>query len=535
MPTAEHHETKNLLQHPLLNCTNRGLRSESARVRVVKWRVDVSEYVKHDAVGLAELVRHGDATPGELVDVALGLIDKLNPELNAVIVQRNESVRHEAIDPPNGPFTGVPFLVKDMDGVLANEPNTSSSRSLVDWRPKTDSELFARYKSAGLMIVGKTNTPEFGIMGVTESELRGPCRNPWNLNHTPGGSSGGSAASVAARIVPVAHAGDGGGSIRIPASACGIFGLKPTRGRQPLGPYIGEGWDGLCVPNVVSRTVRDSAALLDITRGSDLGAPYAEPHGPKSFLLDSLRRPGKLRIGYSTQALLGTDSDPDAGAAVHDAVILLRSLGHELIEIDLPLDKEAIVKAYLTIVAANVACDIADTKEHTGKAPSADMFELPTWFLGQVANELSATEHLQARATCQHLGRSMAQLFADKKIDLHLTATMAYPPVEVGELALSPIEHITLSTLRRASSGRLLRIVLGQLAANSLDKTPNTQVWNMTGQPAMNVPLWWNQANLPVGVQFAGKFGDESTLLRLATQLEEARPWADRIPPVAAS
>ncbi|MEI8083139.1 MAG: amidase, partial [Actinomycetes bacterium] len=262
--------------------------------------MDVNEYVKHDAVGLAELVRRGDATPSELVDVALELIKELNPALNAVVVIRNEDSRRDAIDPPTGPLRGVPFLVKDMDGVLADEPNTSSSRSLVDWRPKQDSELFARYKRAGLVIVGKTNAPEFGIMGVTESELRGPCRNPWNLDHTPGGSSGGSAAAVASRIVPVAHAGDGGGSIRIPASACGIFGIKPTRGRQPLGPYIGEGWDGLVVPHVVSRSVRDSAALLDVTRGADVGAPYAEPKGPKSFLLDSLRHPAKPRIGYPT-------------------------------------------------------------------------------------------------------------------------------------------------------------------------------------------------------------------------------------------
>ncbi|MEI6624441.1 MAG: amidase, partial [Actinomycetes bacterium] len=364
---------------------------------MLKWRVDVNEYVKHDAIGLAELVRRGDATASELVDVALQLIKKLNPALNAVVVIRNEASRRDAIDPPNGPFQGVPFLVKDMDGVLADEPNTSSSRSLVDWRPQQDSELFARYKRAGLMIVGKTNAPEFGIMGVTESELRGPCRNPWNLDHTPGGSSGGSAASVAARIVPAAHAGDGGGSIRIPASACGIFGIKPTRGRQPLGPYIGEGWDGLVVPHVVSRSVRDSAALLDVTRGADVGAPYAEPKGPKSFLLDSLRHPGKLRIGYSTKAMLGPETDPDASAATLDAVILLRGLGHELVEVDLPLDPPALVKAYLTAVSANVSADIAGTEKLTGKRPSPDMFELPTWFLGQIGNVLEMDLDVRSR------------------------------------------------------------------------------------------------------------------------------------------
>ena len=302
--------------------------------------MDLSEYINCDAMDLAELVRKREVTPTELLDIALTRADALNLALNAIVVRRDDAVRAEARELGEGPFAGVPFLVKDMDGVLADEPNTASSRSLVQWRPRTDSELFARYKDAGLLIIGKTNAPEFGIMGVTESELRGPCHNPWNLAHTPGGSSGGSAAAVAARIVPAAHAGDGGGSIRIPASACGLFGLKPSRGRQPLGPYVGEGWSGLVVPHVVSRSVRDSAALLDVTHGADLGAPYAEPPAPRSFLLDSMRSPGKLRIGFSTQAMLSSDMSTDCVTAVRDAALLLESLGHTVIEIDLPLDAE---------------------------------------------------------------------------------------------------------------------------------------------------------------------------------------------------
>lgn len=484
-------------------------------------------------MGLAELVRKRRVAPVELVDAALERADALDEQLNAVVERRDDAVRAEAAAPMSGPFAGVPFLVKDMDGVLADEPNTSSSRSLVDWRPSTDSELFARYKDAGLLIVGKTNTPEFGIMGVTESELRGPCRNPWDLEHTPGGSSGGSAAAVAARIVPAAHAGDGGGSIRIPASACGLFGLKPTRGRQPLGPYVGEGWGGFVTPHVVSRSVRDSAALLDVTHGADLGSPYAEPSAPRSFLLDSLRSPGRLKIGFTTQAMLGDQIHPDCVTAVEDAALLLRSLGHDVVEVDLPLDRDELSMAYLTQVAASVSVEVAQTERKTGVAPRADMFELPTWFLKQVGDELSAAELQAARDCCQRLGRNIAALYEGHQLDLHLSSTLAFPPVKVGELSLGVLERGALSALRRASTGRVLRSVLHQMSAESLAKTPNTQVFNMTGQPAMNVPLWWNQNGLPIGIQLAGRFGDEKRMFRLATQLELARPWSNLSPELA--
>lgn len=491
------------------------------------------EYITFDAMELAELVRKKQVSPAELVEVALARMDALDPDLNAVVVRRDASVRDEATAKLRGPFAGVPFLLKDMDAVLANEPNTSSSRSLVDWRPTTDSELVKRYKEAGLLIVGKTNAPEFGIFGVTESELRGPCRNPWDLTKTSGGSSGGSAAAVAARIVPVAHAGDGGGSIRIPASACGLFGIKPTRGRQPLGPYVGEGWGGFVVPHVVSRSVRDSAAMLDVTHGVDAGAPYAEPPAPRSFLLDSLRSPGKLRIGFTTQSILSDDMHSDCVTAVRDAALLLESLGHEVIEVDLPIDKERFREVYLTVVAASVSADIAHTETFTGVAPRPDMFELPTWFLKQAGDELSAGELAIARADCQALGRTMAQLFARQGIDMHLSATLAFPPTEIGELMPGVAERAALSTLRRASTGKIIRLLLHQLSLNALSKSPNTQVWNMTGQPAMNVPLWSNNDGLPIGVQLAGKFGDEKRMFRLARQLEDARPWADRIPEIA--
>jgi amidase len=333
-------------------------------------------------------------------------------------------------------------------------------------------------------------------------------------------------------MVPMAHAGDGGGSIRIPASCCGIFGLKPSRGRQPLGPYASEGWDGYVVPGVVSISVRDTAAALDATHGADLGAPYAEPPAPDSFRAAAQQPPGRLRVGYSTEAMLGDQMHPDCAAAVMDAAALLTDLGHEVVEVDLPLDAHELASTYLTIVAAGVAVAIADTQLQTGNKPRPDDFELSTWFLGQVGRELTAEEHARARENGFALGRTIARTFQEHELDVHLSATMAAPPVRVGELTQSAVERAALATLRRASTGRVLRLVLDQLAAQSLAKTPNTQVFNMTGQPAMSVPLFWNAAGLPIGVQFAGRFGDEVTLLRLATQLEQARPWANRLPPL---
>lgn len=491
------------------------------------------EYIEFDGLELAELVRRKEVQPVELVDLAIERINALNPSLNAVVERRDSKARTEANFAPKGPFSGVPFLVKDMDGVLGGEPNTSSTKALVDWRPSQDSELFARFKQAGAVIVGKTNAPEFGIKAVTESQLRGPCHNPWNLNQVPGGSSGGSAAAVAARIVPVAHAGDGGGSIRIPASSCGIFGLKPSRGRQPLGPYVGEGWCGLVQPGVVSISVRDSAAMLDATRGADLGAPYAEPAAPKSYLLSTLRRPKKLRIGYSTQAFLATENHPDCVRAVEDAADLLEELGHELVEVDLPLDRVALAQAYMVIVAAGVSAAVEATKSQTGRPVNASDYEPETWFLKQAGDSFSARDLYEARATCDQLGRDLAQLFVDQGLAVHLSSTTAAPPVRIGELAMSPIESAALATLRHASNGFIIRKAIMGLAESSLAKTPNTQVFNMSGQPAMSVPLYWNDQGLPIGTQIAGRFGDERTLFQLAAQLEAARPWRNKVPAIA--
>jgi len=488
-----------------------------------------SEYRKLDATALSALVRRGEVSGREVLETAIERLETVNPKLNAV-VQRCYDHARETLATTNrdAPFYGVPFLVKDLDGVLAGVPYTGSSRSLADFVPTVSSELFLRYARAGLAIFGKTNTPEFGIFAVTESELRGPARNPWDLDRTPGGSSGGSAASVAAGIVPVAHGGDGGGSIRIPASCCGLFGLKPSRGRMPLGPDTGEGWNGFVVPHVISRSVRDSAAILDATHGPDLGAPYVAPAPARPFASEVGRDPGRLTIGVVRGSLFGKDISSDCSAAVDHAAKLCASLGHEVIDVSLDIDRERLVRAYLVVVAAGVAFQVEQTRKLTGREPTSDLFEGPTWFLAQAGRALSAYDLEQARIDFQVGSRRVAASF--QRADLVLTPTMAYPPVRVGELAPKAWERAGLAFLRAVPSRGLLERVLETMAETSLEKTPNTMLFNMTGQPAASVPLAWNRQGLPIGVQFVGRYGDEATLLRVASQLEAAQPWFDRVP-----
>lgn len=493
------------------------------------------EYRAMDATALAQAVRTGETTPAELLAVAQRRSEAVNPQINAVVLDLAEPAKQQIeVGLADGPFTGLPFLVKDMDGLLANHTATSGSRSLASYVPDHDSELFARYRRAGVVFMGKTNCPEYGIMGITESELFGPARNPWDLNHTPGGSSGGSAVAIAAGVVPVAHAGDGGGSIRIPASMCGLLGLKPSRGRMPLGPDISEGWSGLVVPHVISRSVRDSAAFLEATHGGDLGAPYDEPRGSTRFVDAVSRAPRKLKIGVTTSAILGDQTHPDCVAAVEDAAELLAELGHQVSLVNLPIDPDEMATAYLTIVAAGVASTVANTEPLTGRSPRPEMFERATWFLNEIGQVLTARDLDQAKNAVGAATRKIAQLFTG--IDIHVSATAAFPPSRVGELDLSPIEKVSLSALRRVSAltgsatNPVYRQALDQLAHDSLAKTPNTQIFNMTGQPAMSVPLYFSKSGLPIGVQFAGRYGQEVQLLQLAGQLEQARPWFDKHP-----
>jgi amidase len=486
-----------------------------------------------DATALAERVRRGDVQPIELVETAIAAIERVNPQLNAVIHRMYDQARAAAKGAlPDGPFRGVPFVVKDLDGWLAGEPYTQSCRMSKDFVPSEDAEIIARMKRTGVVIVGKTNTPELGLLGITEPELRGPTRNPWNPDHTPGGSSGGTAAIVASRAVPMGHGGDGGGSIRIPSSACGLFGLKPTRARNPLGPRLGEAWGGYVQPGVLTRSVRDCATMLDATQGPDVGAPYASPPRERPYADEIQRAPRKLRIAFSTGAQLGRATHPDVQAAVKDAASLCASLGHELEELALPIDRDALVAAYFTQIAVGAAIGIEDTARWVGRAPTPAEFEPTTWLLGTIGRKLPAIELQRSRDACQTAGRQLGRFF--QRYDLFLDGTLAYPPVRIGELALKRGERIALAALRVVSPRFVLDRLLETLGANALDKTPNTQVANQTGLPAMSVPLHWNAAGLPIGVQFMAPFGDEATLVQLAAQLEVARPWAQRIPPIAA-
>jgi len=486
-----------------------------------------------DATAQAERVRRGEVHPTELVEQAIAAIEQVNPTLNAVIHRMYEQARAAAKRAlPDGPFRGVPFVVKDLDGWLAGEPYTQSCRLSKDFVPTEDAEIIARMKRTGVIIVGKTNTPELGLLGITEPALHGPTRNPWNPDHTPGGSSGGTAAIVAARAVAMGHGGDGGGSIRIPASACGLFGLKPTRGRNPLGPVIGEAWGGYVQPGVITRSVRDCAAMLDATQGPDPGAPYASPPRARPYVDELRTPPRKLRIAFSTGAQLGRDTHVDVRTAVTDAAALCASLGHELEEAVLPIDKDALVAAYFTQIAVGTAAAVEYTGTWVGRTPRPADFEPETWLLATIGRKLSALDLQRSRDACQAAGRQLARFF--QRYDLFLDGTLAYPPIKVGQLALKPAEKAALAALRVVSPKFVLDKVLAELGTNALAMTPNTQVANQTGVPAMSVPLWWNPAGLPIGVQLTAPFGDEATLFQLAAQLEGARPWTARIPPIAA-
>jgi amidase len=486
------------------------------------------EYDDLDAIGLAEAVRAGDVSPRELLDAAAERIAQRNPALNAVVFDMVERARSKVDALPDGPLRGVPFLVKDLKLQIAGTPTSNSSRLSRDVLATRTSVLAERYEAAGLQILGKTNTPEFGIMGITESALRGPCRNPWNPEHTPGGSSGGSASAVAARMVPIAHSGDGGGSIRIPASACGLFGLKPTRGRVTMAPFMGEAWGGFVQEHVVSRSVRDSALLLDIEAEPTPGEPYVAPAKARPWIEEVGAPPGKLRIGYSAESLYADDAHPDCRAAVQDAVTLLRELGHEVVEARPTFDRARMVDAYFKTVATGVARFVESTSAAAGRAPRASDYEPTSWLLAQIAWKTTAPELLAAQQDMQAAGRDVAAFFQTH--DLFLSSSLARPPARIGEAAPSSSETSQMALLRALNLGPVLRLALAKMGDGKLAYTPNTQLFNQTGHPAMSVPLTWNAEGLPIGTQIAGRFGDEATLFRVAAQLEEARPWAQRKP-----
>ena len=472
------------------------------------------DYESYDALGLAELVRKGEVKPVELLDAALARVSARNGPLNAVNMQFEGRARRE-LDAglPAGPFAGVPFLLKDLHAQLAGERLTFGSRLWASFVSETDSEIVNRYRRAGLLVFGRTTSPELGLTASTESLLWGETRNPWSLERTPGGSSGGAAAAVAAGILPAAHASDGGGSIRIPASCCGLFGLKPTRARVPMGPHSGEGWGGMSTAHAVTRSVRDSAALLDATQGADLGAPYHPPARERPYLEEVSRPPGALRVALQTTTFNGAATDPECAAAAQDAAKLCQSLGHRVEEAALAVDREARGRATQVLIGANVQVSCEDFAAAQGKKLGPDLVEAVTWAIVQSARSATGADYARAVRTLHAATRAVEAFFT--RFDLLLTPTMAMQPARVGELALS-------NAPGPAYGERLSRCV------------GYTSLFNAAGNPAMSVPLGAASDGMPLGVQFAARFGDEATLFRLAGQLEQARPWAGRRPRVAA-
>ncbi len=467
-----------------------------------------------DATAQADLVRRKEVKAIELVDAAIERIERLNPTLNAVVTPMYDLARQTASGPlPDGPFTGVPYLLKDLLASYAGVRLTSACAFLRDNVADHDSELVVRLKRAGLVVVGKTNTPELGILPTAEPRLFGPTHNPWDTGRTSGGSSGGSAAAVAAGLVPAAHGNDGGGSIRIPASCCGLFGLKPTRGRNPLGPDFGDMFSGLVAEHAITRSVRDSAALLDATSGPDVGDPYWAPPPERPFLQEVGAAPGRLRIAFTVQAATDVQVHPDCVAAVREAAALCADLGHEVVEAAPVIDGQALTQAFITLWSAGCAWTVDDAARRTGRAPTPDLFEPLSWALQETGRQQSASAYLLALQDLQRVSRDVGRFFVDHS--LWLTPTLGEPPVPLGTFD-SPPDNPLQGLFRAAAF------------------VPFTPICNVTGQPAMSVPLYWNGDGLPIGAHFIGRFGDEATLFRLAAQLEEARPWAERRPPVSA-
>ena len=469
-----------------------------------------------DATAQAELVQKKEIKATELVEAAIERVERLNPTLNAVITPMYDLARDAASgDIPEGPFTGVPFLMKDIGALYGGVRTALGAAILRDFVPDHDSELTIRYKKAGLITIGKTNTPEFGILPTTEPHLFGPSRNPWDTERTTGGSSGGSSAAVAAGLVPMAHANDGGGSIRNPASCCGVFGLKPTRARNPLGPDFGDMLSGLVCEHAVTRTVRDSAALLDATSGPDIGDPYWAPPPSRPFLEEVGAAPGRLRIAFSTEINIGGTPHADCVKAVQETASICEDLGHEVVEAApaITADPEMLEREATVLWLGGCASTIDGIARIGGFTPQSDQFEPLTWALYEIGRQYSASDYLIAVQMLQRVAREIGRFFVD--YDVLLTPVLAKPPVTLGTFE-APKENPM------------------QAWDHVIAFAPYTVTFNITGQPAMSVPLIWNADGLPIGSHFVGRFGDEATLFRLAAQLEEARPWANRRPPVSA-
>ena len=491
----------------------------------------LGEYLQADAVGLAECVARGEIGAGELLDLALRQNAVAQPKTNAICRLMEDEARSRLKKQQlAGPFAGVPFLIKDCAQDYAGLPTSYGSRSMLGVTAPEHAHVVRRYLDAGLVIFGKTNLPEFALKGVSDSQLFGRANNPWNVDHTPGGSSGGAAAAVASGVVPMAAGNDGGGSIRIPAACCGLFGLRPSRARISSGPAFGEYWYGASSEGVLSRSVRDTAAALTSRQAESPAIPlWCQTSRPYAQLMR--RDPGKLRIGFSAASPIGTEVHPEAVAAVNEAAKLLASLGHEVVEAAPEIDGAALAKAFLHVYFGRSPAMVAQAR--AAGARTSD-FELLTRVLTTLGGATSAASLTAQLLKWNEFGRALARFHA--RYDLMLTPTLAHPPIRHGQGDPTAAEQAVLNLLDRAgvlgllARAGLLDGTIDKIARDSLQYVPFTQLANLTGTPAMSVPLHWTKDGLPLGVQFVARFGEEDRLLQLAAQLETARPWFARLP-----
>ncbi|PZQ63814.1 MAG: 6-aminohexanoate hydrolase [Phenylobacterium zucineum] len=472
----------------------------------------MDDYSNYDGVGLADLVRKGAVTPAELTEAAIARIEKHNPTLNAVVYKGFDDARSDAEGPlPNGPFRGVPFLIKDLGMPVAGWPLSHGSRFARDVMDEADGGLTSRYRQSGVVLLGKTNTPEYGITGTTESRHLGPCRNPWNPDHIAGGSSGGSASAVAAGIVPMAHASDGLGSIRIPAACCGLVGMKVTRDRNPNLP---DGFDyalGNVVDHVVSRTVRDSAAMLDATGVPEPHSPYPAPPKERLYLEEVTRSPGRLRIAWSSETPSGRPIDPEIQAALERVAALLKGLGHDVFEKGLGVDYRALYASRGAAAASNFAAGMSRLIERVGREPEEDELEPLTWTILKAGRRQTGADALRSLQETRMLNRATLAFFDD--VDVYLTPVLGTPVPKIGFMDPVAVEPKEVNSRQ----GRVF---------------PFTPPFNYSGQPSLSLPLETDGAGLPVGMMFTARYADEATLFRLAGQLEKEAPWKDRRPRV---
>lgn len=468
-----------------------------------------------DAVGMAEMTARGDVSPDELLDEALRRAEALDPAMNALTMLREDAARKAiAAGLPEGPLRGVPFLLKDLGAEAKDYPSNNGSRLLANTVYPGDSALVERLLATGVAIFGRTTSPEGGVGPVTEASVYGgPTRNPWNLGRTSGGSSGGSGAAVAAGIVPAAHGSDGGGSVRIPASSCGLFGFKATRARLPDGPYSGEGWAGMAIDGYLTRSVRDAATLLDATAGPDLGAPYWAPPLAEGYVAATRRPPRRLRIAMATTTFTGDPVHPECVRAVEETAKLLADLGHDVEEALPAADTRGMMFAWTKIVACGTALWVREALKAKGRPLGPDDIEITIRAACDYAEGISGADYLAAVGKIHAYGREMAAFF--EPWDMLLTPTLAEPPCEVGRFA-----HVRedFEAYRNGPDGVFAY-------------SPFTASFNASGQPAASLPLHWTPDGLPVGVHLAARFGEDETLMALCARIEEARPWFDRRPP----